>query len=74
MNCSPSGSSVHGIFQARGLEWGTIVNFFQLFYLDSIFFIEFNYRSFSLLYRNLLCEYTTIYVSFPTLDGNLDSF
>ena len=24
MYCSPPGSSVHGIFQARGLEWGAI--------------------------------------------------
>ena len=24
MDCSPSGSSVHGIFQARILEWGAI--------------------------------------------------
>ena len=24
MDCSAPGSSVHGIFQARGLEWGTI--------------------------------------------------
>ena len=24
MDCSPSGTSVHGIFQARILEWGTI--------------------------------------------------
>ena len=24
MNCSPPGSSVHGIFQARVLEWGAI--------------------------------------------------
>ena len=24
MDCSPPGSSVHGIFQARGLEWGAI--------------------------------------------------
>ena len=23
MDCSPPGSSIHGIFQARGLEWGT---------------------------------------------------
>jgi len=23
MDCSPPGSSVHGIFQARVLEWGT---------------------------------------------------
>ena len=25
MDCSPPGSSVHGIFQARALEWGAIV-------------------------------------------------
>ena len=24
MDCRPPGSSVHGIFQARGLEWGAI--------------------------------------------------
>ena len=24
MDCSPPGSSVHGIFQVRGLEWGAI--------------------------------------------------
>ena len=24
MDCSPPGSSIHGIFQARGLEWGII--------------------------------------------------
>ena len=24
MDCSPPGSSVHGIFQARGLEWGAL--------------------------------------------------
>ena len=24
MDCSPSGSSIHGIFQARILEWGAI--------------------------------------------------
>ena len=24
MNCSPPGSSAHGIFQARVLEWGAI--------------------------------------------------
>ena len=27
MDCSPPGSSVHGIFQARVLEWGAIANF-----------------------------------------------
>ena len=24
MDCSPTGSSIHGIFQARVLEWGAI--------------------------------------------------
>ena len=24
MDCSPLGSSIHGIFQARALEWGAI--------------------------------------------------
>ena len=24
MDCSPPGSSVHGVFQARALEWGAI--------------------------------------------------
>ena len=30
MDCSPPGSSVHGIFQARVLEWGAIVFSTQL--------------------------------------------
>ena len=25
MDCSPPGSPIHGILQARGLEWGAIV-------------------------------------------------
>ena len=27
MDCSPPGSSVHGIFQARVLEWGAIAHY-----------------------------------------------
>ena len=34
MDCSPPDSSVHGIFQARVLEWGAIV--FSMTNLDSI--------------------------------------
>ena len=34
MDCSLPGSSVHGIFQARVLEWGAIV--FSMTNLDSI--------------------------------------
>ena len=35
MDCSLPGSSVHGIFQARVLEWGAIA-FFVMTNLDSI--------------------------------------
>ena len=34
-DCSPPGSSVHGIFQARGLEWGAIA-FSELLISDQI--------------------------------------
>ena len=34
MDCSPPGSSIHGIFQATVLEWGAIA--FSLINLDSI--------------------------------------
>ena len=36
MDCSPPGSSVHGIFQARVLEWGAIA--FSMIILRSILF------------------------------------
>ena len=32
MDCSPPGSSVRGVFQARVLEWGAIA--FSVVYLD----------------------------------------
>jgi len=35
MDCSPPGSFVHGIFQARVLEWGAIV-FSELGILDML--------------------------------------
>ena len=35
MDCSPPGSSIHGIFQARVLEWGATA--FSMTNLDSIF-------------------------------------
>ena len=31
MDCSPPGSSAHGIFQARVLEWGAIAFFYHYF-------------------------------------------
>ena len=30
MDCSPLGSSVHGIFPARVLEWGAILYYFKI--------------------------------------------
>ena len=33
MDCSPPGSSIHGIFQARVLEWGAIVNLLKYMHL-----------------------------------------
>ena len=36
MDCSPPGSSVHGIFQARVLEWGAIA--FSVYLFNGILF------------------------------------
>ena len=36
MDCSLPGSSIHGIFQARVLEWGAIA-FFVMYILNVIF-------------------------------------
>ena len=44
MDCSPPGSSIHGIFQARVLEWGVISFSYNITYLESKFyFTHFNY-------------------------------
>ena len=37
MNCGPPGSSVHGIFQARVLEWGAIA-FVPLFFFNDKYY------------------------------------
>ena len=34
MDCGPPGSSIHGIFQARILEWGAIATFLMKPYLE----------------------------------------
>ena len=36
MDCSPPGSSIHGIFQARVLEWGAIA--FSSCFLEGLFY------------------------------------
>ena len=38
MDCSPPGPSIHGIFQARVLEWGAIV-FFEVKKRLSVMFL-----------------------------------
>ena len=45
MDCSPPGSSVHGILQARILEWVAIL-FFRGCVLDFFFFITLNIAQF----------------------------
>ena len=32
MDCSPLGSSIHGIFQARVLEWGSLLLMYNVLY------------------------------------------
>ena len=43
MDCSPLGSSIHGIFQARVLEWGAIA--FSAKYMRNTFKKHFNSNS-----------------------------
>ena len=42
MDCSLPGSSVHGVFQARVLEWGAIA--FSRNELDGSFLIDFSFN------------------------------
>ena len=46
MDCSPPGSSVHGIFQARILEWGAIA------FSDTE----------SYMYTNIIMDYIWLYI------------
>ena len=40
MDCSPRGSSIHGIFQARVLEWGAIAFSDMLVYKNLITMVD----------------------------------
>jgi len=40
MDCSPPGSSIHGIFQAKILEWGAIA--FSEFFIEPLNFSFFS--------------------------------
>ena len=48
MDCSPPGSSVHGIFQARVLEWGAIAFMLPLVLF---FFLKFALATFVVPYE-----------------------
>ena len=39
MDCSPAGSSIHGIFQARVLEWGAVA--FSEAYVTCVLYVHF---------------------------------
>ena len=55
MDCSLPGSSIHGIFQARVLEWGAIA-FSNVLYIDSVklFSIFYSFTTFLLCSVHLL--------------------
>ena len=50
MDCSLPGSSVHGIFQARVLEWGAIAFYDCFLYLQPFLFLLCEILSFPLLF------------------------
>ena len=50
MDCSPPGSSVHGIFQARVLEWGAIA-FSEVLSRTFVFVIPLGFKL-----HNVLCS------------------
>ena len=53
MDCSPPGSSVHGIFQARVLEWGAIAFSNKDILYTYVNFIFFNLLLMLLMFHNL---------------------
>ena len=59
-NCSPPGSSVHGIFQARVLEWGatafSIISFYLGFIRKCWGMVALEWRLYAILQLELVCE------------------
>ena len=64
MDCSLPGSSVHGIFQARVLEWGAIAFSDNTLYLDTnmidFFKMDWLTKPFNQLYVQALAMYTYV--------------
>ena len=68
MDCSLSGSSVHGIFQARILEWGAIAFFIDIYIYTSIFtsqtiYIDIHEFPLYFSFQSTLFFYFFVYVS-----------
>ena len=51
MDCSLPGSSIHGIFQARVLEWGTIA------FSDCVLYFPYYYI---IIYDEIILQLTTV--------------
>ena len=65
MDCSPPGPSVHGIFQARVLEWGAIAYSVRIHYGCAILSLHFPLTSFVIWVRH--CFRGVLFYSFFTL-------
>ena len=76
MDCSPPGSSVHGIFQARVLEWGAIAfsvdpSTVTLFYVCRLLPIPTGFRSLTLNW--FLCPCFWFYIGWSHSYSRLNS-
>ena len=64
MDCSPPGSSVHGIFQARVLEWGAIA------FSDIISYISAKILYTGWINYEVLLYSTRNYIQYPVINHN----
>ena len=68
MDCSPPGSSIHGIFQARVLEWGAIA--FSPF--PSGIFNKYKICEIICIYVHIYVQFSSVAQSCPTLCDPMD--
>ena len=68
MDCSLPGSFIHGIFQARVLEWGAIAFSVPSTALDLIFFLCLLYLYFYILCHYLIIILQILFTSLPRLN------
>ena len=61
-DCSLPGSSVHGIFQARGLEWGDIA-FSTSYWIAFVFLSKIKWTYFCVLFLSSLLHSTYLFLS-----------